>query len=156
MAMVQLMVEAVALDWRGYPVVVLREREGERAVFIWVGPTEATSISMHLEGQKVRRPLAHDLILMVLNSLSAKVDCVVITDMQEDTYFADLKLNLHDREIALDCRPSDAIAVALRANAPIYIDNGLLERLEESRKESGAELPASSAPIVDTGETTVH
>jgi hypothetical protein len=155
--MIQLKVEAVALDWRGYPVVVLRENGGERAVFIWVGPTEATSISMHLEGQTVRRPMTHDLMLTALNSVSARVDCIIITDMQEETYFADLKLNLNDREIVLDCRPSDAIAIALRADAPIYIDNSLLERLEESRRETESDLPSSPlSTIIDTGETTVH
>jgi bifunctional DNase/RNase len=155
--MVQLRVEAVALDWKGNPLVVLREKGGQRAVFIWVGMAEASAISMHLENQAARRPMTHDLILLVVNSLSAKVDHVVITDMQQDTYFADLKLNVSDRTVDLDCRPSDAIAVALRAGAPIFIDSVLLDRLEDARKEAEGDLPAfPTSTVIDTGETTVH
>jgi hypothetical protein len=155
--MVQLRVEAVALDWKGNPLVVLREKGGQRAIFIWVGMAEASAISMHLEGQSVRRPMTHDLVLLVVSSLSAKVDHVVITDMQQDTYFADLALNVNDRTINLDCRPSDAIAIAIRADAPIFIDNALLDRLEEARKEAEGDLPAfPTSTVIDTGETTVH
>jgi len=157
LAMIQLRVEAVALDWKGNPLVVLREKGGHRAVFIWVGMAEASAISMHLENQAARRPMTHDLILLVLNSLSAKVDHIVITDMQQDTYYADLKLNVNDRSVSLDCRPSDAIAVALRAGAPIFIDNVLLDRLEEARKEAEVEFPQFPAStVIDTGEPTVH
>jgi bifunctional DNase/RNase len=153
--MVQLKVEAVALDWKGQPLVVLREQGGQRAVFIWVGPAEATAISTHLEGQHAPRPMTHDLIMLLLRELGAKVDQVVITDMRRTTYYADLRLNVGDRPLSIDCRPSDAIAVALRASAPIYIDDDLLDRLEASRREAGeAEVPQPT--IVDTGETTVH
>lgn len=153
--MVQLKVEAVALDWKGHPVVVLREQPGQTAVFIWVGPAEATAISAHLEDQRSPRPMTHDLIMVLLRELGAKVDQVVITDMRRRTYYADLKLNINDRPVSIDCRPSDAIAVALRASAPIYIDDDLLDRLEESRREEG-EADLTEPTIVDTGETTVH
>jgi len=154
LGLVELKVEAVALDWKGHPLVVLRETGGQRAVFIWVGLLEATAISMQLEGQRAQRPLTHDLILLILKEARAKVDHVIITDMQQETYFADLWLTIGDRTASMDCRPSDAIALALRSNAPIYIDNELLDRLEEQRRE--AEVHISDSTVVDLGETTVH
>lgn len=155
MKLVRLGVEAVALDWKGSPVVVLREAKGQRGVFIWVGMLEATSISMQLEKQQPPRPITHDLILLILAELSAKVDQVVITDMRDMTYYADLHLTLGDHAAKIDCRPSDAIAIALRAKAPILIEEELLERLDSERKETEVEI-SGEATFADSGETTVH
>jgi bifunctional DNase/RNase len=152
---VQLKVEAVALDWKGNPIVVLREEDGQRAVFILVGITEAAAISMHLENQRPPRPMTHDLIVLILAQLGAEVERVVISDMRANTYYAHLHLREGGRSTAIDCRPSDAIAVALRTEAPIYIDNELLDRLEAERKESGAEL-FPGATVVEPGDSTVH
>lgn len=157
MGRVELKVEAIALDHKGSPLVVLREKGGQRAVFIWVGLAEAQAISMQLEGRRAPRPFTHDLVLLVVRELQGKVEEVVITNMQVDTYYADLKLKVGDEVVTIDCRPSDAIAVALRAHAPIYIGEGLLDRLEESRREAeGGEEGAPRPVVVDTGETTVH
>ena len=157
MGLVLLKVEAVAVDWKGSPVVVLREKGGQRAVFIWIGLAEASAISWHLEGQKQPRPLTHDLIVLMLSELGAAVDRVVITDMRHTTYFADLIVTVGDRSISLDCRPSDAIAVAVRVDAPLYIGEELLERLEKARQEEEVRTPQSSDfTIVDSDEPTVH
>jgi len=153
--LVRLGVEAVALDWKGSPVVVLREAKGQRAVFIWVGMLEATSISMQIEKQRPPRPITHDLILLILGELSAKVHRVVITDMRDMTYYADLHVTLGDRAATIDCRPSDAIAIALRAKAPILIEEELLDRLDRERKETEVEV-SGEATFADSGETTVH
>jgi len=152
---VELKLEAVALDWRGSPIVVLREREGERAVFIWVGIAEATAISMKLEGQTPPRPLTHDLIVSILTQVGVKVDRVVITDMRVDTYYAQIYLSGENSHEPIDCRPSDAIAVALRTEAPIHIDCDLLDRLDAERKEKGVDLSAEST-VVEPGETAIH
>jgi bifunctional DNase/RNase len=152
---VELKVEAVALDWRGSPIVVLREREGQRAVFIWVGISEAAAISMHLEGQLPPRPLTHDLIAVLLDKTHAQVERVVIADMRDNTYYAHLYLRGGDGTHTIDCRPSDAIAVALRMEAPIQIDSELLARLDQERKESEAEL-SPGATRVDPDQTIVH
>jgi bifunctional DNase/RNase len=152
---VQLKVEAVALDWRGNPIVVLREQEGRRAVFIWVGISEAQAISMHLEGQNPARPMTHDLIVLLLAQVDVELERVVISDMQDNTYYANLHLRDGDDTATLDCRPSDAIAIALRTKAPIVISNDLLDRLDAARKESGTELSAG-ATVVEPGEPTVH
>ncbi len=155
MTTVELKVEAVALDWKGNPIVVLRELQGERAVFIWVGIAEATAISIQLEGQRPPRPLTHDLIVLILAKTGAEVQRVVITDMQGSTYYAHLHLRAADATDPIDCRPSDAIAVALRTGAPIHIDGELLDRLDSERRESGVEL-SPGATRVEPGETTVH
>ncbi len=155
MSTVELKVEAVALDWRGSPIVVLREQGGQRAVFIWVGISEAAAISMHLEGQRPPRPLTHDLIVLLLAKTGAQVERVVIADMRDSTYYAHLYLRGGDGVHMIDCRPSDAIAVALRMEAPIQIDSDLLDRLDKERKESEAEL-SPGATRVDPGETIVH
>ena len=152
---IELRVEAVALDWKGNPIVVLREMEGHRAVFIWVGISEATAISMHLENQHAPRPLTHDLILSILQEVEVKVERVKVTDMQGVTYYATLDLRDGDDRTSIDCRPSDAIAVALRARAPIHIEEDLLNRLNEQRKDSGVDL-SPGAMLVEPGEPTVH
>ena len=155
MKRVRLEVEGVALDWKGSPVVKLRERDGRRAIFIWVGIAEATAISMQLEGQQPPRPLTHDLIVLILGQLGAQVEQVVISDVRDNTYYAHLHLRDGDRSSAIDCRPSDAIAVALRAQAPIYIAHDLLQRLDAEQRDNEAQLSPGST-IVDSGETTVH
>jgi uncharacterized protein len=152
---VLLKVEAVALDWKGNPIVVLREKDGTRAIFIWVGIPEATAISMHLEGQQAPRPMTHDLITAILEEVQVTVDRINITDMKGNTYFATLVLRDGEATTELDCRPSDAIAVAVRANAPIFIGEKLLQRLEEQRKENEIELSPGST-LVEPGEPMVH
>jgi len=152
---VELTVEAVALDWKGNPVVVLRERGGRRAVFIWVGISEATAISMRLEDQRAPRPLTHDLICTILDEVQVSIDRITIEDMRGETYYAMLHLTDGDESTAIDCRPSDAIALALRAQASIYISEALLSRLEEERREAGVELSPGTT-IVEAGDSTVH
>ena len=155
MSMVELHVEAVAIDWKGNPIIVLRELGGPRKIFIWVGLPEATAISMHLEGQDAPRPLTHDLIGTILTRVGARVERITITAMEKNTYYAELNLKIIDRVETIDCRPSDAIAVALRAEAPILIDNDLLETLDAARREETADL-SPDATVVDSGEPTVH
>jgi bifunctional DNase/RNase len=153
---VELQVEAVALDWKGNPIVVLREREGHRAVFIWVGLLEANAISMPLEQQSPPRPMTHDLIMSILEEMQVEVERITITDMRGATYYATLDLRDGNERTSIDCRPSDAIAVALRSKSPIYIGEGLLDRLVEEQREASAAQPSPDATVVDPGEPTVH
>lgn len=149
---IELKVEAVALDWKGEPVVVLREVNGQRAVFIWIGVLEAGAITLHLSNQTPPRPLTHDLILRVLEQLQVTVERVLISDLQDVTYYATLDLRVGDRVCSIDCRPSDGIAVALRANAPVLIDTDLLTRLQETQRE----IQQGQVTLVDPGEPVVH
>ena len=152
METVELKVEAVALDWKGEPVVVLREVDGQRAVFIWIGVLEASAITMQLGHQAPARPLTHDLFMRMLEELQGTVERVLISDLQNDAYYAVLDLRCGDRVCAIDCRPSDGIAIAMRANAPLLIDSELLARIEETQQA----LQQGQVTIVDPGEPTVH
>lgn len=99
-----------------------------RIVPIWVGVNEATQMGIALERARFSRPMTHDLLLDALTNLDARVDHVVINDVQASTFFARLTLRQHDRLIDLDARPSDAMALAVRQKAPIYIEESVLER----------------------------
>ena len=109
------------------PVVILREKDGERLLPIWIGPGEASAIAMELAGIHFARPLTHDLFTAVVRGLGSALVRVLITKVVDNTYFASLVFH-HDGEyISIDARPSDSIALALRAEAPIYADESLLE-----------------------------
>ena len=146
--MIELTVEAVAIDNNNAPVVVLRDAAGQRRLQIWIGPAEAVAITVELEGQKLPRPMTHDLMRNILSELQVKVVKVVISDMRDQTYFARLFLRTDGITRELDCRPSDGIALALRARAPILIADDLLARIEAERKKG--------AFIIDSGGTTIH
>jgi uncharacterized protein len=121
--LVELSVMGIALDTRtGTPIVVLNDADKRRALPIWIGTAEASAIIRQLEGVDSKRPMTHDLIHTAMQAAGYELERVVIHDIQEDTYFASL-LFMHektDEVIDLDARPSDAIAVALRMEAPIY------------------------------------
>ena len=109
------------------PVVILQEKEGERVLPIWIGPAEASAIAMELAGVKFSRPLTHDLVKQIVVGLGADLERVVISQVKENTYYAELHLHRDDHVIQIDARPSDSIAVALRLKAPIFTQEGLLE-----------------------------
>jgi len=110
------------------PVVILRERDGDRLLPIWIGPGEASAIAMELAGIKFSRPLTHDLLNTVVRSLGSELLRVLITRVEENTYFASLIFRRNGELISIDSRPSDSVALALRASAPIYAADGLLGR----------------------------
>jgi bifunctional DNase/RNase len=109
------------------PVVILQEKNGERVLPIWIGPAEASAIAMELAGVKFTRPLTHDLLKQVILGLGGELRRVMITQVKDNTYFAELHLHRNDHVIQIDARPSDSIAVALRLSAPIFTRNELLE-----------------------------
>ncbi len=153
---VELGVEAVALDWKGSPIIVLREREGNRAVFIWVGLLEANAINMPLEKQRAPRPMTHDLIVSILQEVQVEVERVTITDVRGLTYYATLDLRDGEERTSIDCRPSDAIAIALRTKASIYIGEDLLRRLVEEQRKAGAAGALPGTTVVEPDEPTIH
>lgn len=110
------------------PVEEVSQQGISRIVPIWVGVNEATQMGIALEKARFSRPMTHDLFLDALTNLDAQVDHVVINDVQGSTFFARLTLRQHDRLIDLDARPSDAMALAVRQKAPIYIEENVLER----------------------------
>jgi bifunctional DNase/RNase len=108
------------------PVVILQEREGERVLPIWIGPAEASAIAMELAGVKFARPLTHDLLKQVVVGLGAELRKVIITQVKDNTYYAELHIYRGDTVIQIDARPSDSIALALRLKAPIFTSETLL------------------------------
>jgi bifunctional DNase/RNase len=108
--------------------VILQESEGERVLPIWIGPGEASAIAMELADMKFSRPLTHDLLAAVLGGLGGALQKVVISRVEENTYFAEMIIRRNGEVISVDARPSDSIAVALRLEAKIFAQDELLER----------------------------
>ncbi len=119
--MVEMVVQAITRDERSNSVVLLKEKEGARAVPIMIGPWEAQAIACHLQGLQPQRPLTHDLMLDIVQQLDFKVARVLVNDLRERVFYALLVLVNNGREEQVDARPSDAIALAVRAGAPIYV-----------------------------------
>lgn len=130
------------------PVVHLRQVDGEARLSILVGAMEALSISLMLNGEQLPRPLTHDLLLMCLKALGARLGGVEICDMRDDVYYAALNLRLKDKAIRLDCRPSDAVALALRAQAPIFVKASLLAAggTQTARDDAASPTARAAAP----------
>ena len=126
----------------GQNVVILREAEGERILPIWIGPGEAQSIRRLLAEEPFPRPLTHDLLFMVVEGLHAKVTRIVIADLKENTFFAHIYVERESEMLSVDARPSDSIAIALRAKAPIYVN----EKLLQDPPREGAEMEAEEPP----------
>jgi bifunctional DNase/RNase len=125
--MIEMKVSGVILDSQSkHPIVMLRDMEERRALLIWIGEPEANSILMALEGIKAPRPLTHDLLINVLATLKAPLSRVLITAMKEQTFYAELECERNGEVLRIDARPSDAIALALRAGAGIFVDSDVV------------------------------
>ena len=138
--MIEVRVAHLGLDrTTNTPVVILQEREGERVLPIWIGPAEASAIAMELAGVKFSRPLTHYLLKQVIVGLGADLRKVIITQVKDNTYYAELHIYRGDAVIQVDARPSDSIAVALRLKAPIFTSETLLEHTSVETGEGSAD-----------------
>jgi hypothetical protein len=117
------------------PIVILKTQEGESLLPIFVGLFEANAIAQQLDGSLSPRPMTHDLLGNLIDALHAKVDRVVITDLRDNTFFAIIHLERNGERVALDSRPSDAMALALRVKVPIFVEDAVLERSSASGEE---------------------
>ena len=109
------------------PIIILRDKDGERVLPIWVGLPEANAIALQIENISTPRPMTHDLLRNVIQDLKASVHKVVVCDLQENTFYALIYLSLGGETVAVDARPSDAIALALRSRAPIFVEDTVIE-----------------------------
>src|SRR5947207_4838578 len=109
------------------PIVILRDKDGQRVLPIWVGIFEANAIALQIENIATPRPMTHDLLRNVIEDLKAKVQKIVVCDLQENTFYAVIYLALNGDVMAIDARPSDAIALALRTRAPIYVEDSVID-----------------------------
>lgn len=121
------------------PVVLLKEAEGERYLPIWIGAVEATAIVAALEEMVPPRPLTHDLLRMAVESLGAEVDRAVVTEVRDNVFYAELVLMTSGGEVTVSCRPSDAIALAVRTEAPVFAHYEVLD-------EAGVMIKAAEEP----------
>jgi bifunctional DNase/RNase len=112
-------------------IVVLRDLEGQRVLPIWVGPFEANAIGTQMENVSFPRPMTHDLLRNVITDLHAEVERIVVCDLRDNTFFAVIQLQLQGERIAIDARPSDAIALALRARAPIFVEEHVIDHAKQ-------------------------
>lgn len=110
------------------PVVVLKDSDSKRFLPIWIGQFEATSILMELQGVKPSRPLTHDLLKAMLGQMEIRLNKIIINDIKDGTFFAQLYLQNKKSEFNMDARPSDAIALAVRVQAPIYVTDEVVEK----------------------------
>jgi len=109
-------------------VVILKEKMAERYLPIWIGPAEADAIAVKLQGVTVPRPLTHDLLHSVIDALGATINSIIVSDLKNDTFFAKIVLNVDGGQLEVDSRPSDALALAVRAEVPIYAEETVLDK----------------------------
>jgi bifunctional DNase/RNase len=129
MTEIELIIDSIRVSLMNYQrVIIFKEKMGEKYLPIWVGTNEADAIAVKIQGVSVPRPLTHDYVCAIISSLKAEVERVVISDLYNDTFYAKTVLKSNNDLIEIDCRPSDAIAVALRANAPIYVNETVLSK----------------------------
>lgn len=125
----EMKVSGIAIDSiTNTPIMILREVKGEQAIPIWIGLLEATAIATELEKIQFSRPMTHDLLRNVLREVGARVIKIEVIDLRENTYYAIITINTGEREFQIDARPSDAIALALRTNSPIFVHDMVIER----------------------------
>ena len=121
------------------PIIVLRDREGQRVLPIWVGVFEANAIALQIENVQTPRPMTHDLLKNIIDDLSAQVERIVVTELKENTFYALIHLRKNGHSIEVDARPSDAIALALRTRSPIFVEETVIQNarsVENSRESS--------------------
>ena len=109
------------------PIVILKDKDGERVLPIWVGIFEANAIALQIENIVTPRPMTHDLLRNIITDLEGRVDRVVVSDLKENTFYAIVHLTVRGERVAVDARPSDAIALALRTRAPILVEETVIE-----------------------------
>jgi bifunctional DNase/RNase len=112
------------------PIVILRDTQSQLFLPIWIGVFEANAIALRIEGVEPPRPMTHDLLRLMLDQLGARVEKIVISDLKESTFFAVIHVQQDGRSVGIDARPSDAIALALRADAPIFVLRGVLDKAQ--------------------------
>ena len=110
------------------PIVVLKDPTSETSLPIWIGLLEATAIATELEQVQFSRPMTHDLLKNIMSHLGVKVDRVEVCDLRDNTFYAWIYLEVNGKETRIDARPSDALAIALRVNARIYVDEKVIEK----------------------------
>ena len=148
--MKQMTVDSIRVSPMNYQrVVILRENDSDRYLPIWIGPAEADAIAVKLQDLSVPRPLTHDLLREVIDKLGGSIKHILVNDLQNDTFFATITIEINGNSEDIDCRPSDAVALAVRAKVPIYANDAVLDKagihLDKEGRPTGREEAAQPA-----------
>jgi bifunctional DNase/RNase len=146
--MIEMTIDSIRVSLMNYQrVVILKEKVSDRYLPIWIGPAEADAIAVKLQGVAVPRPLTHDLLNSVIDSLGGVVNSIIVNDLKNDTFFAKVVIDTSGKQMEVDSRPSDALALAVRTGVPIYADESVLDK-------AGILLDSETGkPIFDEKET---
>lgn len=153
--MVEMVVDSVRVNLQNYHrVVVLKQKDSDRYLPIWIGNNEADAIVIQLQNVTVPRPQTHDLLKSVITHLGARVERIVVSDLSDDVFYARILLDMDGRHVEVDSRPSDAIALAVRVNAPIFVEDSVLEKAGvnlkgEDPSEVVEETVAEQKPVTE-------
>lgn len=152
--MIEVFVESIRVNVTNHKrVVMLKEKTASRFLPIWIGTFEADAIAIPMQNVPVTRPLTHDLLGSVIGALGAKLIQVVINRLADETFFAQLVLDANGRRVEVDARPSDAIAVAIRAKVPIFVDETVLDQAGMELENDADESTAVRSPAVEVDES---
>lgn len=130
------------------PIVILKDPDNKLHLPIWIGLLEATAMATEIEGVKMARPMTHDLLRNILGEVGCAVDSIEITELKENTYYAMVRLTVAGKELNVDSRPSDAIALALRTKSPIYVAKAVLEASSVLQQDENRETPVENVSNV--------
>ena len=126
--MVEMKVEGLTLDpLTNMPIIILKDSTGSKALPIWVGYFEANAIALEIEKITTPRPMTHDLLRNLINTMQAKIEHILVSDLKDNTFYAVISLVYGGNTVSIDSRPSDAIALALRTKSPIYVEEKVIE-----------------------------
>jgi bifunctional DNase/RNase len=135
------------------PIVILKDEEEQHTLPVWIGVLEASAIASELEKVQFSRPMTHDLLKDILKAVDASVKKIEVVDLKENVYYATIYMELKDKQsYTLDARPSDAIAIALRANAPIFVDTSVIEKSKSVDISDGEKKIRGSKDFLETLE----
>lgn len=154
--MVELTIESIRVSLMNYQrVVILKEKDSDRYLPIWIGPAEADAIAVRLQDVSVARPLTHDLLRTIIDSLGATVVHILVNDLENDTFFARIALEVDGKSLEIDSRPSDAIALAVRSQVPIFVEEAVLDKAGVRLDQEGQPLEKGAlGDIEPTSEAT--
>ena len=159
--MIEMTIDSIRVSLMNYQrVVILKEKVSDRYLPIWIGPAEADAIAVKLQGVAVPRPLTHDLLNSVIDTLGAVINSIIVNDLKNDTFYAKVILDIDGKQVEVDSRPSDALALAVRTDVPIFADDSVLEKagifldgetgkpiFEDSEEIKGKDKPVNEAEM---------
>ena len=146
--MPEVVIDSIRVSMANYQrVIILKEKDANRYLPIWIGPSEADSIAVRLQDMSVPRPLTHDLLCNLVTSLGGVIESISVTDLQKDTFIASITLRVGEETIDVDCRPSDALAIAVRSQVAIFVEESVLAK-------ASVILDADGNPVTDENAET--